>query len=121
MSLVGDMMFEKMISIAKSKLEDINEEPLQLPSPQVTVLASNNKIYVAINEADGTICEQLKRDKNTKIYKMITMWKDGSIDLPSINLRKALIELNEDNNNTDIMLQGKEGCLIKKLSVTIPV
>ena len=115
-------MFEKMISIAKSKLEDINEAPLQLPSPQVTVLLSaNGNIYTAVNDIDGTICEQLKRDKNTKIYKMITMWKDGSIDLPSINLRKALIELNEDNNNTDIMLQGKEGCLIKKLSVTIPV
>lgn len=114
-------MFEEMFNIARNKLENINEVVEGLPAPQVTVLLSdNNTIYVAVNDGDGTICEELKRDKNTKIIQMLTMWKDGGIDLSSINFRKALIKMDEENNNTDIILQGKGSCLIKKLAVTIP-
>ena len=113
-------MFEEMIRIAKNKLTDVNETANGLPSPQVTVLLSNNyNTYVAVNDVDGTICEELKRDKNTKIVKMLTMWKNGGIDLPSFAFRKALINMDEDNNNTDMILQGKEGYLIKKLAVTM--
>lgn len=113
-------MFEKMISIAKSKLTAINENINGLPSPQVTVLLTDkNNIYVAVNDVDGSICEELKRDKNTKIVKMLTMWKDGCIDLSSIGFRKALIKMNDYNNNTDIILQGKEDYIIKKLAITI--
>ena len=114
-------MFEEMIRIAKSKLATIDELVEGLPAPQVTVLLSdNNNIYVAVNDADGTICEELKRDKNTKIIQMLTMWKDGGIDLSSINFRKALVKMDEKNNNTDIILQGKESYSIKKLAITIP-
>lgn len=114
-------MFEEMFNIARNKLENINEVVEGLPAPQVTVLLSdNNTIYVAVNDGDGTICEELKRDKNTKIIQMLTMWKDGGIDLSSINFRKALIKMDEENNNADIILQGKESYLIKKLAVTIP-
>ena len=114
-------MFEEMFNIARNKLENINEVVEGLPAPQVTVLLSdNNTIYVAVNDGDGTICEELKRDKNTKIIRMLTMWKEGGIDLSSINFRKALIKMDEENNNTDIILQGKESYLIKKLAVTIP-
>ena len=117
----GDDVFEEMFNIARNKLENINEVVEGLPAPQVTVLLSdNNTIYVAVNDGDGTICEELKRDKNTKIIQMLTMWKDGGIDLSSINFRKALIKMDEENNNTDIILQGEESYLIKKLAVTIP-
>ncbi len=114
-------MFEEMICIAKNKLATIDGIVEGLPVPQVTVLLSdNNNIYVAVNDVDGTICEELKRDKNTKIIRMLTMWKDGGIDLSSIGFRKALIKMDEENNDTDIILQGKESYLIKKLAVTIP-
>lgn len=74
-------MFEEMICIAKNKLATINEIVEGLPAPQITVLLSkNNIIYVAVNDIDGTICEELKFNKNTKIIKMLTMWKDGGID-----------------------------------------
>ena len=44
----------------------------------------------------------------------------GGIDLSSINFRKALVKMDEENNNTDIILQGKESYSIKKLAITIP-
>ena len=113
-------MFEEMINIAKSKLVDINETINGLPSTQVTViLTDNNNIYVTVNDVEGSICEELKCDKNTKIVKMLTMWKDGSIDLSSIGFREALVKMDEDNNNTDILLQGKKQYFVKKLGQTI--
>ncbi|MBQ7968544.1 MAG: hypothetical protein IJ292_01845 [Clostridia bacterium] len=113
-------MFEEMIRVAKNKLATINEPIDSLPSSQVTVLlTTNNNIYMAVNDIDGMICEELKRNKDTKVLKMLTMWKDGGLDLSSIRFRNALIEMNEQNNNTDVILQGKEDYLIKKLSVTI--
>lgn len=50
---------------------------------------------------------------------MLTVWKSGQIDLSAFRLRKALIELDEYNCNTDVVLQGKESYLIKKLLETI--
>ena len=113
-------MIEKMLEVAKNRLATINGVVDGLPAPQVTVLLSNNNnIYVAVNDVDGTICEELNNDKNTKIIKMLTVWKDGAIDLSSIRFRKALISLDEDNCNADVILRGKDGYLIKKLAATI--
>ena len=113
-------MFEEMLCIAKSKLATIDEIVEGLPAPQVTVLlVGDNNIYVAVNDIDGTICEELKCNSNTKIIKMLTMWKDGRVDLPSIDFRKALVKMDKDNNDTNIILQSKEHYLIKKLAETI--
>ena len=113
-------MFEEMIFIAKNKLATIDEIIEGLPAPQVTVLLSNNNnVYVAVNDIDGIICEKIKHDKNTKITQMLTMWKDGSIDISSYAFRKTLVKMDEENNNTDILLQGKNNYLIKKLADTI--
>lgn len=113
-------MFDEMFSVAKNKLTNINEIINGLPAPQVTVLLTNkNNIYVAVNDVEGLICENLRKEDDTKVVRMLTMWKDGQLDLSSIGFRNALIKMNEQNCNTDIILQGKENYLIKKLKVTI--
>lgn len=113
-------MFKKMFEIAKNKLLTINEIADGLPAPQVTILLTdNNNIYVAINDIEGLICKKLKSENDTKILQMLTMWKDGSIDLSSISFRKELIKMDEYNSNTDIILKGTDGYLIKKISSTM--
>ena len=113
-------MFEEMFNIARNKLTNINKIIDGLPAPQVTVLlTSNNNIYIAVNDVEGLICEELKNEDDTKIVRMLTMWKGGCIDLSSFRFRNALVKMDEYNNNTDIILQGKEDYLIKKLAVTI--
>ena len=113
-------MFYELLEVATNKLSTINVIVDGLPTPQVTVLLTiKDNVYVAVNDVSGSICEELKRNKDTKVIKMLTMWKDGRLDLSSITFRTALIEMNEQNYDTDIILQGKEGYLIKKLSVTM--
>ena len=113
-------MYEEMFEVAKSKLSTINEIVDGLPAPQITVLLTDSdNIYVAVNDIDGVICEKMKIKKDTKVVRMLTMWKEGGIDLSSMRFRKALIEMDKYNDSTDIILQGQECYLIKKLSATI--
>lgn len=114
-------MFQELIFIARSKLNEISETVGGLPSPQVSVLLTDSdNIYIAVNDLGGAICEELKQNKTTKILRMVTMWKDGGVDLPSVTFRNALVKMDEYNKNTEVVLQGKDGYLIKKLSVTMP-
>ncbi len=113
-------MFEEMFNVARNKLINVTEIVDGLPAPQVTVLFTENKhFYVAVNDIDGLICDELKSREDTKVVRMLTMWKSGEVDLSSFNFRKALIKLDQYNYNTDIVLQGKEGFNIKKLCVTM--
>ena len=113
-------MFDEMLEVARNKLATVNEIIDGLPEPQVTILLTNHhNIYVGVNDVDGLICEKIKQDKDTMIIKMLTMWKGGRLDLSSRRFRNALIKMNDQNNHTDIILQGKEGYLIKKLAETI--
>lgn len=111
-------MFEKLFEIAKESLTDACDKK---PKEQVTVLFSDkNNYYIAVDDFDGLICEELRRNNDTKIVRLLTMWKGENIDLPSITFRRALVELDEYNEDTVIILQGKESHIIKKLSVTMP-
>lgn len=114
-------MFEELFEIAKNKLAGIDEPVVGFPEPQATVLFTYNKnFYVAVNDMDGFICEELKGKNDTKIVHVLTMWKSGQIDLPSFQFRKALVALDQYNYDIDILLQGNDGYIIKKLWETMP-
>ena len=78
-------MYEKLFELAQKSLENLEQKIEGLPAPQVTVLLTDlDHYYVAVNDVDGAICETLKQAKDTKVLRMLTMWKDGCIDLPSM-------------------------------------
>ncbi|MBQ7034562.1 MAG: hypothetical protein IJN34_02375 [Clostridia bacterium] len=107
---------QELFDIAKRALTD--EKTLK--ASQVTVLwTSNHCIYTAIDDLSGAICEELALKKDTRILKLITIWKNGQIDLPSLRFRQRMIALNENNKDTDMILQGKDGYIIKKVSQTM--
>ena len=113
-------MFEQLLQIAKENLTTLNETVDGLPAPQVTVLlTANDTIYVAINDVDGTICETLVKNQDTKVVCMLTMWKDGGVDLSSYRFRTALVNMDERNTDTAMILQGENGLHTKALGVTV--
>ena len=115
-------MLDKLIQIAKEKLTMVDEtvDVDGLPAPQVTVLlTSNDAVYVAVNDADGRICETMAKNQDTKVVRMLTMWKDGGVDLSSHRFRVALVNMDERNTDTTIVLQGENGLHTKALGVTI--
>lgn len=115
-------MFDQLIQIAKEKLATVDGtvDVEGLPAPQVTVLlTANDAVYVAVNDVDGSVCETLKQKQDTKILRMLTMWKDGGVDLSSYRFRVALVEMNEDNADTAVILRGENGLHTKRLGATL--
>lgn len=107
---------QELLEIAKRAFAD--EKALE--ASQVTVLwTSNHCFYTAIDDLSGAICEELALKKDTRILKLLTIWKNGQIDLPSFKFRQALIALNENNKDAEMILQGKDGYIIKKVSQTM--
>lgn len=114
-------MFGKLFDIAKTSLAGVDEKAEGLPAPQVTVLYTDNDyFYIAVNDIDGAICDELKEKNDTKIVRMLTMWKDGGVDQSSLSFRRALVALDEYNYDTEIILQGEDGYSVIKLAVTLP-
>ncbi len=113
-------MFEQLLQIAEENLTTLNETVNGLPAPQVTVLlTANDAIYVAVNDVDGTICETLVKNQDTKVVCMLTMWKNGGVDLSSYRFRTALVKMDERNTDTAMILQGENGLHTKTLGVTV--
>ena len=113
-------MFKEMLKIAKKEVEALTEDKNVRPGQQVTVLLTDkDNIYIATNDFEGLICRELQEKKDKKITKMVTMWKDGCVDLSSFDFRKALVAMDEYNLNTEILLQGAKDYVVKKLSITI--
>ena len=115
-------MFEQLLQIAKENLVTLNEtvDVEGLPAPQVTVLlTANDAVYVAVNDVDGAICETMVKNQDTKVVRMLTVWKDGGVDLSSHRFRVALVNMDERNTDTAIILQGENGLHTKALGVTI--
>ena len=116
-------MFDQLLQIAKEKLTMVDEtvDVEGLPAPQVTVLlTANDAVYVAVNDVDGAICETLKHESDTKVVRMLTMWKDGGVDLSSYRFRLALVEMNACNADAAIVLRGENGLHTKRLGATLP-
>ncbi len=114
-------MTTDMFAIANAELANLNEKIERLPAPQVIVLLTDkNHFYVAVNDVDGTICEAMKREKDTKVVRILAMWKDGSIDLPTFDFRKALVRMDERNLKAGILLNGINGIHIRTLESTLP-
>ena len=57
--------------------------------------------------------------KTRKILGAACMWKGGSLDLPSRSLRQGLLDLDPENGEAWILLQGEDRILAKRLADTL--
>lgn len=114
------MTFEDLMSLARQALAPVEEAPAQLPEPLVYVLLSaGGNVYSVINDRFDEAIRALQADRDTAVRKVLTMWKSGTIDLPSYAFRSALLNLNTDNGNTELLVQGDAGRFVKRLGNTM--
>ena len=73
-------------------------------------------------EAEGVIKLFIEKKKNSdaKIERLICMWHDGSIDLPSFAFREALVAIDSKNLSTQMLLNGLRGFVVKTVKATMP-
>jgi len=61
-----------------------------------------------------------KKRREAKIERLICMWFDGSIDMPSFAFRQALIDIDSKNFSTKVLLNGLNGYVVKTVKATMP-
>ena len=61
-----------------------------------------------------------KKSDDTRIERLVCMWHDGSIGLPSFAFREALVAVDSKNLSAQMLLPGLTGFVIKTVKATMP-
>ena len=61
-----------------------------------------------------------KKSGDTRIERLVCMWHDGSIGLPSFAFREALVAVDSKNLSAQMLLPGLTGFVIKTVKATMP-
>ncbi len=61
-----------------------------------------------------------KKNGDSKIERLICMWHDGSIDLPSFAFREVLVAVDSTNLSTQMLLGGLNGYVVKTVKAAMP-
>ncbi|MGZ9583062.1 hypothetical protein [Paenibacillus marinisediminis] len=125
--------FETMLEKVQSALAD--ETPTTYLQA-TALLTDHGNVYVAVcRDVFGSDCDydnllaMLKAKGETRILKMVTMWKDGGLDLSSMNFRESIYGMNKENIETEILVLGmnRDGPeerfqpFVKKMINTLPI
>ncbi len=73
-------------------------------------------------DAEGAVKAllEIKKNEDSKIERLICMWHEGSIDLPSFAFREALLSVDRTNFSTQMLLNGLNGYIVKTVEATMP-
>ena len=107
-------LFEQMKSAADAALEELRADSLQV----LVVKTENGEITVFENDLSSDREAQFLSAQEKILVALLCVWANGQIDLPSMNIRKRLIEINPKNADAVVYLQGKE-IIPRPLSQTI--
>lgn len=112
------MTHDELRSAAKAAADKVEHCVDGWPAPQATVLFSKNgEVYIIENDAYEAVLAEMKRKGDTAVEAMSTFWKaDNGADLHCFALRKALLELDEQNKDTLVLL----GERAKKINDLMP-
>lgn len=93
----------------------------------ITVKTTNSNIYSFANKIEDPnnsyeteFVHSLVEKNDFEIEFAVCTWKDGSIDFPSMNFRKLLLNASEKNNQTNLILSGDNSIVEKTIISCMP-
>jgi hypothetical protein len=92
---------------------------LRTASGRIFVM-ENRDILSGDTGDEALFLHSMQMQGQTQVTHLVCRWFDGSIDLPSIHFREKLLEINGNNMDTWILLQGESGYVAKQLQITLP-
>ena len=91
----------------------LSQEPSAV---QVTVFETADEEIVpfylfdlADTDGEKALFDRLKSDHRTQIRHVLTMWNNRTVDAPKRSLLKGLLDLDEANSDTCVLLNGENG------------
>lgn len=116
--------FKELLTIAQNDISNVSAQ--QYAQSIVCITASGNIYHTVLGNActkeknaEKAFLQSLADNNDTVINRMVCMWSDKSLDVPSHDLREMICALHPDNANAKILLQGDDGYVIKKISETV--
>lgn len=70
-------------------------------------MASDGRVWTVLNDAPWT--------GDAVITKVVAMWKEGHVEIPSYAFRKALVEANARNAEAEVLLNTDIGLRTRKM------
>ena len=116
--------FEKLKALAQKELA--NQE--RRPNAQALALLSTKKNLYSLflkdaldpqREEEAKLLNQLSKANDTQIHRILCLWQDGGMDLPSHALRSMLCSLNPANGQAGIFVQTAKGSSVIELKNTL--
>lgn len=105
------MTFDALLSVAEAAFAAGRPEPEQV----AVALSSKGNLYTVLNNKFTPALSAMKDAEDTHILKLLTVWNNKEIDLPSYAFRTALRRMNPANNDTELCF----GDVSKRLSATM--
>ena len=110
-----------------SELLQTAEEQLRLHpgADQVIVVETGSKkirwfANTLGSDAEDRFAELLSQQSDSAAVLLVCMWADGTIDLPSMHLRRLLLELDPGNEHTLMLLQADSGPITRTIGRSMP-
>ena len=108
---------------------DAKQVVLVKTSTDRTYLCYNNSFCDGVGDGESGLLNDLSANNDVEVDFIVALWNAMSVhcnrdnyavDLPSYNLRRGILKLSQSNENSIILLRGKNGYITKKLWVTMP-
>lgn len=116
--------FDKMKDAAFEILQ--GAEKGQYTQAIVILTASGNQYSgviqnaISVDKTDQTkLIDRLVEAKDTEIHRILCLWQDGGVDIPSFDVRNRLCRLNSANFDAGIFVMAKDGYSVIKLGITL--
>ncbi|MBE6749666.1 MAG: hypothetical protein E7560_00690 [Ruminococcaceae bacterium] len=117
-----------MLSLAKVYFESYSQKKYEYHQCLVLTTANGeqavcpitaNSVDALKSQACSYIESLIKKYKDNSIKKIICMWENNTIDVPSLNFMKKLCETNKENRNAIVLLNAGTDVYIAKKIVDI--
>lgn len=121
--LVLDSTWEMLLTRAQieaQKLSDGNVVVLLTANGSATSVPFQDLSSSIDPEKTVKALLDLKKKDNAKIERLVCLWHDGCIDMPSFAFREALLSVDSANLSTRMLLNGSSGYIVKTVKATMP-
>ena len=118
-----DAKWEMLLNRAKKDANELScGNTVVMLSAKGTIYSVSFQNGHSAIEAEGVmkLFVEKKTNSDAKIERLICMWHDGSIDLPSFTFREALVAAESSNLSAKILLSGLNGDVVKTVKETMP-
>ena len=116
---------ERFAAMLENTLEEARSRAGTVPSQAqiLAVVTERGPRYFELDyrdpEARGEDAVLAALEEDRKVLAVLSVWKGGCLDIPSVYFRQGLLALAPENGEAYVLLQGEGRILTKKLADTL--